>query len=251
MSSIPDLSELGGIIEAIRAAYDVDHVTYYALSMGLNVRSLSESQMGWLSEGVGTWRREGRSLGAFSYSDDWIGHYADDRLELIDPVMRQAAIQFAPVDWSQLDWSEKGSRRFFNEAYDTGVGNQGYTVPVRGPNGQFAAFTINKTCNADLWAKLLLEHRGDFMLLANFVHQQALTLFEEAATVADRPLSAREKDAISLIAEGKSRAQAAGFLGISENTFRVYIDSARHKLGALNIPHAIALATHKGLISPQ
>lgn len=251
LSSIPDLSELGGIIEAIRASYDVDHVTYYALSLGLNVRSAKDSLIGVLSEDVGTWRREGRSLGAFSYSADWIQHYAESRLMLSDPVMRQAAMQFTPVDWSQIDWSERGSRQFFNEAYDSGVGNQGYTVPIRGPNGQFAAFTINKTCNSETWAKLLMEHKGDFMLLGNFVHQQALTLFEEGALAVERPLSIREKDAISLISEGKSRGQAADFLGISENTFRVYIDSARHKLGALNIPHAIAIAAHKGIITPQ
>jgi DNA-binding CsgD family transcriptional regulator len=38
-------------------------------------------------------------------------------------------------------------------------------------------------------------------------------------------------------------------MNISENTLRVYIDSARHKLGALNIPHAVALGVSRGLIS--
>jgi DNA-binding CsgD family transcriptional regulator len=48
-----------------------------------------------------------------------------------------------------------------------------------------------------------------------------------------------------------SRARAADRLGISENTFRVYVDSARHKLGALNVPHAIALAAYRGVMTPQ
>ncbi len=36
LSNIPDLSGLGEVIEAIRGAYQVDHVYYYALSLGLD-----------------------------------------------------------------------------------------------------------------------------------------------------------------------------------------------------------------------
>ena len=89
------------------------------------------------------------------------------------------------------------------------------------------------------------------MLLAHYTHQQALRLAGAEAEMLARPLSLRERDAMRLLADGKSRAQAADVLGISENTLRVYIDSARHKLGALNIPHAIALAAYRGVITPQ
>ncbi len=36
----------------------------------------------------------------------------------------------------------------------------------------------------------------------------------------------------------------------SENTLRAYIDSARHKLGAMNVTHAVALALARGIIVP-
>ncbi|MEM7269110.1 MAG: helix-turn-helix transcriptional regulator [Pseudomonadota bacterium] len=123
---------------------------------------------------------------------------------------------------------------------------------MHGPGGQFAIFTINKTCSKSRWAMLMAEHRSDFLLLAHYTHQQAIKLAMNGANPEQtRSLSARERDAIRLIADGLSRGQAAAHLGISENTFRVYIDSARHKLGALNIPHAIALAAYKGVITPQ
>jgi DNA-binding CsgD family transcriptional regulator len=169
----------------------------------------------------------------------------------IDPVLLGASASFDPVDWAELDWSDADRRGFREEAIAFGVGNQGYTVPVRGPAGQFAIFTINKNCSRDTWKKLLREHRTDFMLLAHFTHQRVLRLAGMEDAHPTRPLSARERDAMRLIAAGLSRAQAAEKLGISENTFRVYIDSARHKLCALNVPHAIALATHKGIIPPS
>lgn len=251
LSTMDDLAGLGSIIEAIRATYDVDHVYYYAVSLGLNVPAFRDTRGGGLAENAGIWQRDGRSMAAISYQPDWIVRYVEANFEAVDPVMVGAASSFAPIDWSELNWAENGRRQVFQEAHDFGVGNQGYTVPVRGPNGQFAIFTVNKTCPPSTWTTLIEEYRTDFMLLAHFVHQQALRLSGEGEPHTTRSLSARERDAIRLIADGLSRGQAADRLGISENTFRVYIDSARHKLGALNIPHAVALAAHRGLISPQ
>ncbi|MGM0585019.1 MAG: response regulator transcription factor, partial [Pseudomonadota bacterium] len=62
------------------------------------------------------------------------------------------------------------------------------------------------------------------------------------------PLSPRERDALSLMASGRSRAQIANRLSISESTLRVYLDSARHKLGGLNAFHAVAIAVKTGSI---
>ncbi len=250
LSRIPDLSGLGDVIEAIRATYDVDHVYYYAISLGLDAPSQSAATGGGLVRDQGIWRRDGRSIGALSYTPDWIHRYFEARYDAIDPVTASAALSFAPVDWAELDWGAAPRRRFRGEAGEHGVGNQGYTVPVRGPGGQFALFTVNKACRPADWARLLCDWRSDFMLLAHYTHQQALRLAGVAPKSAPS-LSPRERDALSLLAAGHARARAAERLGISENTLRVYVDSARHKLGALNIPHAIALAAHRGVITPQ
>jgi DNA-binding CsgD family transcriptional regulator len=53
---------------------------------------------------------------------------------------------------------------------------------------------------------------------------------------------------MTLIAIGYNRAQVADTLSISEHTLRVYIESARFKLGALNTTHAVARALSRGLI---
>jgi DNA-binding CsgD family transcriptional regulator len=47
---------------------------------------------------------------------------------------------------------------------------------------------------------------------------------------------------------GYNRAQVAQALSISEHTVRVYIESARFKLGAMNTTHAVARAISRGLI---
>ena len=86
------------------------------------------------------------------------------------------------------------------------------------------------------------------MLIAHYFNQKALE-FEPDRLPGARPnLSPREVDAITLLALGYGRAQVAQSLAISEHTLRVYIESARHKLGAINTVHAVARAMTLGLI---
>lgn len=250
LNKLPDLVSFSSTIDAIRDAYDVDHVHYFALSLGLDSREVAEPKVGRLAGDDGVLVRTGRKLAALSYSPEWIGRYLAGKFHEFDPVIHNATTSFDPIDWSELDWTGADRREFISEAIAYGVGNQGYTIPVRGPDGQMAIFTVNKRCSDADWQRLLAEHRTDFLLLAHFTHQQILRLAGLEHTHTLRPLSNRERDAMRLIAEGLSRSRASEKLGISENTFRVYIDSARHKLGALNIPHAVALAAHRGIISP-
>ena len=250
LGTLPDLGSFAAIIEMIRSAYDVDHVYYYAISLGIDSHERADQAIETFQGDGGVLIQMGRKVAAVSYSPDWMARYLEARFYETDPVLHGASVSFDPVDWAELDWEGTGNRQFMEEAVDFGVGNQGYTIPVRGPGGQLAIFTVNKQCSADVWQRLLAESRTDFLLLAHFTHQRVLKLAGIDHVHQTRPLSNREREAVRLIANGLSRARASEALGISENTFRVYIDSARHKLGALNIPHAIALAAHKGIITP-
>lgn len=58
----------------------------------------------------------------------------------------------------------------------------------------------------------------------------------------ERPaaLTAREREGIGLVAEGKTDWEIATILGVSPATARFHIDNARCKLGATNRAHAVA-----------
>lgn len=250
LGDLPDLTRFADIIELIRGVYDIDHISYFAMSLGLDAHEHPDPSVRILPEVDGVLVQTGRKLGAMSFSCDWLRWYMEGGHVETDPVLLGAQASFDPIDWGEIDWQTKALAQFRGGAEDLGVGSQGYTIPVRGPSGQMALFTVNKSCDRDTWELLLAEFRTDFMLLAHFTHQRVLKLAGVEHLHPVRQLSARERDAIRLLAEGMSRGRASESLGISENTLRVYIDSARHKLGALNIPHAIALAAHRGIIRP-
>lgn len=249
--TLPDprsIEELGKLINFIRDGLEVEHVSYLALSLGSSVRFAS-SQVGNLSDNVGGWWRADSSLGASSYSYDWSLRYVEQSFQRIDPVVETAIRSFVPLNWKDLDWTDRKRRQLLREAVDFGVGNQGYTVPIHGPDGQFAIFVINATCSDEQWEKTIREHRHVLMIAANFFHQKVLDITNVFGETPSVRLSPREVDVLTALALGKNRSQAAYELKISENTLRVYVDSARHKLGAVNIPHAIALGIRKGIIN--
>ena len=190
----------------------------------------------------------GEQYGYGTYSLEWATRYQEQNYIRVDPVVVGCYQRFHPVDWKRLDWSSKAARAFQAEAAEHGVGNQGYSIPIRGPNGQFALFTVNSTCNDTEWEEFTEEHRRELILIAHFFNQKALELEPNKTPEQAQSLSPREIDAMTLLAIGYSRAQVAETLSISEHTLRVYIESARFKLGAANTTHAVARALSRGLI---
>ncbi len=190
----------------------------------------------------------GDQYGYTTYPDAWAERYLEKNYHRIDPVILGCFQRFHPVDWKTLDWSGKAAKAFLKDAQSHGVGNQGYSVPIRGPKGQFALFTVNHTCDDETWRKFIDRHGRELILIAHYFNRKALEFESDRQPDSSRGLSPREVDAMTLLALGYSRAQVAHSLSISEHTLRVYIESARAKLGAQNTTHAIATALSRGLI---
>ena len=87
------------------------------------------------------------------------------------------------------------------------------------------------------------------ILASHYINQKALELERGSDLMDFVSLSPRETDALTMLALGYSRAQASESLSISEHTLRVYIESARFKLTAMNTTHAVARALNQGLLS--
>ncbi|PWR01355.1 LuxR family transcriptional regulator [Meridianimarinicoccus roseus] len=217
-------SDLQGIIVKLRDLYDVDHVIYHSVN------------------------RAGEQYAALTYDPSWVERYIEQDYARIDPVVQGCYQRFHPVDWKRLDWSSPRARNFMGEAADAGVGNQGLSVPIRGPNGQFALFTACSRATDSVWESYSRSNVGDLILVAHFINQKALELDNGTDVQKSASLSPREVDTLRLLAMGYSRAQAADCLCISEHTLRVYIESARFKLAAQNTTHAVAKAIAHGLI---
>lgn len=190
-------------------------------------------------------------IGAFTYSLDWAHRYVEMDYGNVDPVLLGAQRRFHPMDWKTLDWSNPAARQLMRESLQYGLGNQGWTVPIWGPQGEFAIFCLNHTTDDATWADFTARNGKEILVVSHLMHQQAMRIINKETAGATTELSPREREALLQLSLGRSRAAVADALQISENTLRAYIDSARHKLGALNVTHAVALALARGLIAPK
>lgn len=184
-----------------------------------------------------------------TYEPDWVDQYLGNDYARIDPVVQACLRRFHPVDWQRLDWTGKVVRNFMGEAVQAGVGNQGFSVPIRGPSGQFALFSVSSKETGENWTKYTADYTRSLILASHYVNQKALEIERGSDKAVIVNLSPRETDALTLLGLGFSRAQASDSLSISEHTLRVYIESARFKLAAMNTTHAVALASSQGLLS--
>jgi DNA-binding CsgD family transcriptional regulator len=186
---------------------------------------------------------------AFTYSNEWAEHYVRSNYKNIDPVVSASARSLLPVDWSTFDKSNRKVVKFFDEARQAGVGSHGVTIPIRGvESGIWASFSVTSGESERNWGKQRSEILTDLVLVANFLHQKAYELHKPGESIDLNAITRRETEALAWTSEGKSLSDIGTLMGISAETVKAHLDSARFKLGALNRVHAVAKAIRHGLI---
>ena len=161
-----------------------------------------------------------RQVGAFTYDIEWVRTYIERDLAQHDPVVLGAVRRFTPMDWKTLDWSSPQARALMRDAIAAGVGNQGWSVPIWGPAGEFAVFTVNHHATDAEWEAFIAKRAKDVLLISHLVHQQAKRILNSETDAPTADLSPREKEALAQLSQGQSRAEVANALHISENTLR-------------------------------
>jgi DNA-binding CsgD family transcriptional regulator len=219
------LESLENLVLSTASLFEVDHATYHSISIGSDIFALS------------------------TYSNDWLDYYVNESLGGSDPVVLSAFQKFEPYEWKTLDWSSKSARQLLMDASEAGVGSQGISFPIRGPNGEQALFTINHTTTDAKWARFVERERYNMVLVAHYIHENTRRVLSRHGGPMTIKLSPREVDSLTLLGLGQNRAHVAEALSISEHTLRVYIESSRIKLGANNTTHAVAKAMSQGLIT--
>src|SRR5262245_19238462 len=108
-------------LKSIAKRYGLDHVVYFTINLPVST--------------VGPYF-------ATTYSPQWVSHYFAKNYASIDPALHQTLGGILPVDWSTIDRKALHIRKFFGEAMDFGVGNQGLSFPIRGLHHETAVFSL-------------------------------------------------------------------------------------------------------------
>ena len=207
----------------------LDHISYFAANLPTHKSTLP--------------------LLAVTYAPEWQRHYYQNNYIDIDPVVRAGLGGILPVDWADVDRSQRVVQRFFSEAQDFDIGHQGLSFPIRGRMNEFALFSVTSNVSDQDWQHIRKELTPQLVLIAHHFHHYALLHAGVETPDYSKRLSQREKECLRWRASGKSDWDIAHIMGISERTVKFHLENARAKLDAINTTHAVAKALATGAIA--
>lgn len=174
--------------------------------------------------------RAGRSGWAGSASSDYICFEHNPLLDVV---------RAGYTRYLFSDLAPHGDRRHraYWEAFGEGGIAEGLGANAYGTDGRIASVHVGlPTCD-------VAPDEMEGLRLAAGIMAERVARFRPAGAPpapAGEPLSARERDVMGYVAEGKTDWEVGAILGIAETTARFHADNARRKLGAANRTHAVA-----------
>ncbi|NWF78164.1 MAG: response regulator transcription factor [Chloroflexi bacterium] len=123
-----------------------------------------------------------------------------------------------------------------------------------------AAACLSKKATAEELASTIRRaHKGEYPINESLmtrprVAKQVLNQFRGFTKTMEgiaAPLTRRETQILTYIAEGHSNKEIAHILEISEQTIKNHVSAILRKLNANDRAHAVALALHSGWITPE
>ena len=185
-----------------------------------------------------------------NYPEAWVREYSERRLHEIDPVLQRAETSALPFLWDicelQHDASEK-QQIMLADARPFGI-ERGYTVPIHMP---WAPGVLRASCTVlpdrgsiDKQNYLAIQVMASHLYIAATPKAQPHTIQS-----AEKPLTARQKQCLELVAQGKDDWAISQLLRLSENTVHTHLEQAKRRLGVATRIQAVICALQAKQIS--
>jgi DNA-binding CsgD family transcriptional regulator len=183
-----------------------------------------------------------------NYPAAWVERYKARHYALYDPVYQMAFLAKGPFTWDEAMriFDAPESRRVMDESRDYGLA-KGIGLTIHRGFGEIVGFGFSSSdpgMRSDRAALRALQ------LVSYHCYLSYDELFRPDEAGIKTTLSERERDVLSWIASGMTKAQTADLLCVSESCVKRHCESAFGKLDANSLPQAVASALKLGLIDP-
>ena len=160
-----------------------------------------------------------------------------------DPLARMCRNSIHPFTWCTADFDrepEPRSTEVIRRAADFGL-TGGLVVPIRSAQGMEGCVSL---CGDDFACERQVQPICHLLALYAFERIRHL----RGVAVSASPLTEREREVLTWVANGKSAWEIGEILNISKRTVDEHAQTAYRKLGALNRTHAVAIALRERII---
>lgn len=180
----------------------------------------------------------------------WHQHYLREKYHEIDSTFDSVYYSTLPTCWTlqqQLHQAKTPRERQMRlDSIQFGA-EKGISIPIHGPNEDFANFLVVQMKNEKCLENNLLHH--ELLICAHFYYHAVKKLFILQKKDGNQyQLSSRELQCLQLVAERKSVSQIAELLNITERTVNYHIQNLNKKFGTSNKYQTVAKALEKGLL---
>lgn len=179
-----------------------------------------------------------------TYRDEWAQHYYAENYFAIDPVLNPNNLHRGYLPWTDELFS--GAPDFWDAARDFGLRN-GVTQTAMAPGRALGFLSASNLRVQDAWLSedelaLRLHYLADLSMMA------LLRMNSPAMSGLEMKFSKREREILQWTAEGKTSAEIAMILSISENTVNFHQKNMQKKFNAPNKTQVACYAVAMGLI---
>jgi LuxR family transcriptional regulator, quorum-sensing system regulator SolR len=180
-----------------------------------------------------------------NYPPAWLQRYQERNYMEIDPTVAHGMRSSAPIIWTDSFFVD--TPQLWEEAKSHGL-RHGWAQSRRDPEGTYSLLVLARSEPA-IDAKELSEITPHMQWLLHTSHEAMKASCKDPTL--EQPtvvLSDREIDVLRWTAEGKTSAEIAEILNISERTVNFHVNSVVSKLGACNKTSAAVRAAMLGLL---
>lgn len=185
-----------------------------------------------------------------NYDREWRSRYAERSYQHYDPVAVTSQNARLPFFWNHgrfLTPFVKLQKRVFHEARAFQI-SAGYSIPVAGPHGDVAVFSLADPDERHL-VDVVRSEGAALVMTALQAHDAAMCLTEQHPHPSDGPtLSDRELECLKWTADGKTSLEISELMALSPATVNYHLNKAVLKLNAANRHHAAIIAIRKNLM---
>lgn len=177
------------------------------------------------------------------YPDDWLDLYFAKGYLSVDPVLRENFTNFSCQYWEDTYRKSPPPREFVADAHEFGL-QSGYTCGASSADARegslfsFAGSKIEQHPRTEAIIRHVVPH----------FHQALIRVFAKVKGKKAVTLTAREREVLRWVKEGKSSWDISKIFGISARTVNYHITNVKQKLDAVSRAQAVAIGVEQGLI---
>jgi DNA-binding CsgD family transcriptional regulator len=178
------------------------------------------------------------------YPEAWQLIYAQRNYVMMDPTVGHCQTRTDPLVWAEDHYD--ASRELWEEARAFGI-SHGMSVPVHGRDGikSMMSFARDQAITDPRELDAML---AGARVLASCAHLVASRIIMPTLLEGDPKLTAREQECLGWAARGKTAAEIAMILRISEPTAIHHLNNVVRKFNVANRTQAVAVGVAMGLV---